>query len=672
MAPRIGLATASLTEFYQISLCQGVYEAATEAGYDLVCLPGDMVGDKGPGPDNTIFRLIPGLGLDGIIVLTAAISASWEEPGFRGFLDLCDGLPMVSVGAVLPDTPSVVADTRQAFGALVTHLRDIHGFRRFLYLGGPPSHQDNRIREEIFRDIVGGCECMTIYGTFTEESGFSLLRDLVRRKDVEPFPVIVAANDAMALGARRALEFSGNPAWARCAVTGFDDIPGASGNPGLTTVRQPLVAMGREAVSMLREVLEGRSPEEVRTLSSTPVFRASCGCGHTAGADGGNMKEWRDREQEHHALNTLAHSAGYLSITRTTRDCLTTMDTFASLLGLGDLWVTLCLPPSESDHPPLTISPAFRREGDRGIMLPADTPSLGPGAFLDTLLPPGSGHPRQIILVALLQEGICYGLCAFADPGRLMPFLSGLSSQLATALQRIHALEMQEERARELEQDVLRISEHERARMAQDLHDDICQRMAGLSFFLTALSRDLEGFAPEIMERMDAIRSALIETLELTRELARGMYPPDLDNLGLEAALDGLCAQTGRMAGRSIGFRSFRGRRDRSRLPRGHEVHLYRIAQEGVNNFLRHSGGQRCDVTIRTRDSHNGRDLILEIADDGKGTEGAIPGLGMRSMRYRASRMGGTFRTGPADGGGTRVEVIIPFPPPEPSPQEKP
>ncbi|MBI4928355.1 MAG: sensor histidine kinase, partial [Anaerolineae bacterium] len=93
-------------------------------------------------------------------------------------------------------------------------------------------------------------------------------------------------------------------------------------------------------------------------------------------------------------------------------------------------------------------------------------------------------------------------------------------------------------------------------------------------------------------------------------------------------------------------------------LPAAAEVAAYRITLEALTNIVRHSQGQNCTVSF----SVNGRHLFVEVCDDGRGIpDDARPGVGLNSMRERASELGGWCTIEPLPLGGTRVLAQIPL-----------
>jgi signal transduction histidine kinase len=206
-------------------------------------------------------------------------------------------------------------------------------------------------------------------------------------------------------------------------------------------------------------------------------------------------------------------------------------------------------------------------------------------------------------------------------------------------------------RARELEQEIVRVSEREQMRIGQDLHDGLCQNLAAIDCAAACLKSDLEGRAlPEAVAAGD-IQKMLQDALLEARNLARGIFPVQMDAEGLPTALEELVATTNRL------------RQTPASIDVQGEVkiadpqvamHLYRIAQQALNNAVQHAQAGRVAIRLR-QDGGRG---TMSIADDGCGFSHAeVPsrGMGLRTMHYRARLIGADLTVTTPPGGGTEV-----------------
>ncbi len=207
----------------------------------------------------------------------------------------------------------------------------------------------------------------------------------------------------------------------------------------------------------------------------------------------------------------------------------------------------------------------------------------------------------------------------------------------------------------EVEQELLLVSEREKRRIGQDLHDDLCQELAGAAFFLESSARKLEENDPAQAKIFAEAARIVNANVGLARDLARGLHAVELSATGLANAL------------RELAFRVSQQRAVQCRLdcPRQVRVrdeavalNLYRIAQEAVTNAIKNGKATRIIIKLlRTR-----RDLVLSVQDNGKGFSEKRPrrGMGIHIMKYRADVIGGKFVIESADSRGTVVSCTLP------------
>lgn len=217
-------------------------------------------------------------------------------------------------------------------------------------------------------------------------------------------------------------------------------------------------------------------------------------------------------------------------------------------------------------------------------------------------------------------------------------------------------IRMLEER-RQLERDIVSVSEHEQQRIGQDLHDGLCQHLAAIGCAAQVLTEDLQARdVPEAREAAmieDSLQQAVLEA----RNLARGIFPVHVDHSGLAAALSDLARMTTRLTGVEIQINE--GVDAHLDDPES-SMHLYRIAQEAVANAVRHGKATRITISLDLVDDA----LLLAIDDNGPGLEllksGKGDGMGLRTMRYRAQALGAKLDFQDAPDGGTRVFCSLP------------
>lgn len=210
-------------------------------------------------------------------------------------------------------------------------------------------------------------------------------------------------------------------------------------------------------------------------------------------------------------------------------------------------------------------------------------------------------------------------------------------------------LDRLEKERRESGRRELAAQEDERRRLARELHDEIGQRLTGL---LLHLEYVLGTAPPETQQRLLTMREAAREALEEVGDVARRLRPPALDDLGLASALAALTERLAEQAPFPIG-RSVAG--DLPPLNPETELVLYRIAQEGLTNALRHANASRADISLRGTPTG----VVLTVTDDGRGLNGAAEGPGIAGMRERAILIGGDFEVVERPAGGVEVRLDV-------------
>lgn len=211
-------------------------------------------------------------------------------------------------------------------------------------------------------------------------------------------------------------------------------------------------------------------------------------------------------------------------------------------------------------------------------------------------------------------------------------------------------------RRKQLERELLELSERERRSFAQELHDGLGQQLGGVAYLCNVLREKLaERRAPEATEA-DRIFGLVRQAIEQTRRISRGLSPIRPEPDGLRLALSELAAQTTELFGVRCDFRCAKPVTIADPVLAGH---LFRIAQEALNNALKHAKPRR--IVFRLK---QGRERVtLAVADDGKGIEPLSPrrqGLGLHIMQYRADLVRGTLEVKPRPGGGTEVICVAP------------
>ena len=206
-----------------------------------------------------------------------------------------------------------------------------------------------------------------------------------------------------------------------------------------------------------------------------------------------------------------------------------------------------------------------------------------------------------------------------------------------------------------LEQEILEISDHEQRRIGSDLHDDLCQRLAGIRFSCDALKSSL-GKTPAdgISERVDKIATRVSEAIERTRMLARGLAPLALESNGLVPALQELTDGVQKLFGIDCAFENKDNINNIALNDAMVAMHLYRITQQAINNALKHGRPSQLLVSLKKV----GDKAALTIHDNGAGFSvdaRQTQGMGLRIIAYRAGMIGADLKVKSKPGHGTQI-----------------
>jgi two-component system, NarL family, sensor kinase len=219
-------------------------------------------------------------------------------------------------------------------------------------------------------------------------------------------------------------------------------------------------------------------------------------------------------------------------------------------------------------------------------------------------------------------------------------------------------------------QQIITGREEERRRLRRDLHDGLGPALASLLLEARVLRRLVRDDPPAAEALADEMQGDIRATIDDIRRVVHELRPPALDDLGLVAALNVMAAKTGAAktgaadTGRPDESATGDGRLritieapdEMPPLPAAVEVAAYRIVQEALANVVHHARAGCATVRLRLDG-----DLVIEVIDDGVGfRRGREDGLGLRSMRERATELGGNFSIKRCSEGGTSVRATLP------------
>ena len=237
-----------------------------------------------------------------------------------------------------------------------------------------------------------------------------------------------------------------------------------------------------------------------------------------------------------------------------------------------------------------------------------------------------------------------------SEPGRRFPSRGGgVAARLAQSfndlLDRLDA-ERATRNVRELA-----VQEAERQRIAQELHDEVGQR---LTVVLLGIKRALNTAPAEAAEELRLVQDNARTSLEEVRRVARGLRPGVLEDLGLVPALRAMVHEL--MAQTPLDVRH-RFDNELPPLTAEAELVIFRVAQEALTNVTRHANARRVEVSLIRRPGA----VNLQVSDDGRGISPDAAGAGIRGMRERAIFVGGMLTVGPGPDGGAEVRLDVPL-----------
>ena len=447
---------------------------------------------------------------------------------------------------------------------------------------------------------------------------------------------------------------------------GEPDIGEPDGAPAL----EPLAALSAE---VNREIRTGRNPARLRRLAFDPVIREGA---LLAIAEGQCRFLASQRFAAERRVSVLGEIESSLVSSFATEDILKQIARGTRELGISGCWLSLF----ESKGLSPEWSKLFLASDSRGVRILAPyglrfrTAELVPGGL------PGSWSAYVCEPLRFGDDRLGYLVCTGDSTDRRM--YEALRDQVSSALKgailmtaerdrerslernvRTRTLELStanarlvEEMARRkgLERELLGISNRIVGKIGQDIHDNLCQDIAGLGIMAAVLEGKLRragagAGAVDAADAAAALSRTAGETAARAKGIARGLYPAELEAKGIVSAVERLVKSARERNGPDVRLEVTDGFtvRDSEKA-----LHLYRIVQEALNNSLQHSLAKEIRVGL-----YMDRETVTaEVGDDGVGIptgEREENGMGLHILKYRASVIGGELRIRSKDRGTT-------------------
>lgn len=290
---RFALIIDYLVSDYSETIAQGVTDFCDENNVELYTIP---IGIFHSPRQTFIYQNlsvashIKKNNFDGVIMACGSQIVNSSAEYIENFINSMKPLPVVTVSHVVQGCPSLIVNATSGFSALVNHLIQAHGCRKFALMGVKGQSSEGLERTAAFKNTLlkNGISLDTV--TFWEanyeyNSASRILDEYIAKGGKFNFDAIVCLNDEMAFACIDTVKRMGKRVPDDIKITGFDDIPRARfTNPGLSTVTQQLYPQGFKAAKVLLQKIRGEEVPEVMEFSSKALVRCSCGCTEETGS----------------------------------------------------------------------------------------------------------------------------------------------------------------------------------------------------------------------------------------------------------------------------------------------------------------------------------------------------------------------------------------------------
>ena len=277
--PTIGLLVTWLRDGYENGYMLGVADAAAELDANLICFVGGEL--RWDAPQNVVFDLLGPEKFDGLII-SGTLGHALSPEKLQAFCARFAPLPLVGGALSVPGMVQVLPDSGSGMRDAVTHLVEVHGYRRIAFIQGPEGQAEASDRFQAYVDVLARHDipldpALIAAGDYRRVTGRAAMETLLARGAA--FDAVVCANDDMAVGAFEVLSAHGLRVPEDVALVGFDDVEAAQHlETPLTTVRQSFVAAARAALETVLAMIRGAEVADVVYIPTELVVRRSCGC----------------------------------------------------------------------------------------------------------------------------------------------------------------------------------------------------------------------------------------------------------------------------------------------------------------------------------------------------------------------------------------------------------
>jgi PAS domain S-box-containing protein len=284
----LGLLTTSVSEPNIVPQWTGFVELARQRQANSITYVGGVYQLPEYRRANFVFDLAQGRRADGLIILSGNMLWAVDAAAVEQFVaPFRAERPVVCVEKPAGGVTTILMDDYEGMRQMVSHLIEVHGRRRIVFLQGPSAHLG---AAERYRGYCAALEQAGIafdqalvsdesYGWSSEEAHIAARLEALRRKPGVDYDAVVGVSCFVAIAASNVLQRQGVAVPGQVAVVGFDDVvENIIQTPTLTTVRAPFYEMANRAGETLLALLDGKPCEERVTQPVSLVFRQSCGC----------------------------------------------------------------------------------------------------------------------------------------------------------------------------------------------------------------------------------------------------------------------------------------------------------------------------------------------------------------------------------------------------------
>lgn len=277
--PIIAVLGDTLYDGYEGPIWSGLSATAESLDVNLLSFAGSLLDSW---YKYKTYNLINKEQVDGVIVFSSTIVGTYSKDKIAEFLRMFSPLPIICISQPVEGLPYVAINNQLGMKQLVDHLIEVHHHSRIAFIKGPADHGEANDRFEGYLESLVEhniqLDPQLVYpGNFTWTCGTKAIQCLIDERKAT-FDAVIASSDYVALYAMSELQRRGFNVPEDIAVGGFDDIREATiATPAISTVRQPLESIGREALTRIISCIRGESPD-ASPLPTTLVIRRSCGC----------------------------------------------------------------------------------------------------------------------------------------------------------------------------------------------------------------------------------------------------------------------------------------------------------------------------------------------------------------------------------------------------------